>query len=52
MSSQLQASRDKVKRLEDKLSVMLKEKNRKIQELEERISDLLQTRVSIIVVSH
>lgn len=41
----LQSSRDKTRKLEEKLDQVLMEKNLKIEELEERISDLQNTRV-------
>ena len=41
----LQSSRDKTRKLEEKLDQVLMEKNTRIQELEERISELQNTRV-------
>ena len=41
----LQSSRDKTRKLEEKLDQVLMEKNQRIQELEERISELQNTRV-------
>ena len=42
----LEGSKDRVRKLEEKLTLVLAEKNQRIKELEEKIAGLLQNKVS------
>ena len=49
IKTSLHGAQDKVERLETKLAQVLVEKNSKIKDLEDRVSELLSTRVSDLI---